>query len=138
MRQKLFTIGMLFSLTACTPFASGPTDQESSSSSTSSVASVQSVSSFASFSSIDESMYEPLTDAEKQLVEAHIGSNITTYAAVPGVLGGTFYVTHIDWYTANTAIVEYEDGHIQGKARATATMEDGKVKIVQFIEFFSE
>lgn len=136
MKQIVFTIGMLVTLTACTQ-PSGQNNSNASASSSSAVSAL-SASGAASFSSIDESAYMPLSDVEKQMVESHLGTNIATYAAVPGVLGGTFYMTRIDWYTDNTAIVEYEDGHIQGKARATATMEGGKVKIVQFIEFFSE
>ena len=138
MKRILLNAGILLSLTACSPWFTGSDADINGGNTSSKSAPMQSKSASASSSSFDEEAYFPLSDAEKQQVESHIGSKIGSYVTSPGVLGGKFYVTNIEWYTGNTAIVEYEDGHIKAKARATATIRNGDVVIVQFIEFFSE
>ena len=135
MLRSLLIIGLLMPLTACTAWFSNP-DNDANGGNTSSQASTAQKTS-ASASSFDESVYFPLSDAEKQKVAAHIGNKINTYVT-SSVLNGKYYVTDIEWHSGTTAIVDYEDGRVHGKARVTATIRNGEVEVLQFVEFFSE
>ena len=80
--------------------------------------------------------YPPLEALDKQKVEAYLGSHINEYVKTsPSVLGGSFYITSIEWYTNNSALVAYEDGHITVKARVTATVDGDDIRFVVFNEF---
>lgn len=135
MKHILFTTGMLLALAGCA--VQQDTDAMldiGNRSSRSSGAMKQS-----SSSSIDEHAYPPLSDLEKQKAEAYLGSNIDAFVTVaPSVLGGRFYTTGIEWYTDNTALVSYEDGHIQGRARVTMSVSGDNVDVVQFTELSAE
>ena len=78
--------------------------------------------------------YPSLSLLERQKVEAYLGENINSFVhTTPGVTP-TFYVTDMEWYTDYSAIVSYEDGQTAHRARITATMQDGAVHIVSFVE----
>ena len=134
MKKFLFATGILVALAGCT--AQQNTDATidgEASSSRSSAATTRSV------SSVDEDAYPPLSDLDKQKAEAYLGSNIDAFVTVaPSVLGGKFYTTNIEWYTDNTALVSYEDGHISGRARATFAVDGDTVDVVQFTELSAE
>lgn len=51
-------------------------------------------------------------EQEQALVSAYINENISILSPEPAVLGGTFYVTNIEFTNGNRGTVEYEDGHI--------------------------
>ena len=126
-------MGTLTLLTACSfnQESNGSIDNNTSSS----VSSVSSVSS----SSVSSAQYPPLSDSEKEEAEAYLENNIDALVTVtPSVLGGTYQTTEIEWYTDNTAIVLYEDGHIQGRARATITVDGDTVTVVQFTELTTQ
>ena len=56
-------------------------------------------------------------DSDRTIVEKYIRDNIKTIVAEKPVLGGSWYVTSIDVNPlTKTGTMEYEDGHIQGKA----------------------
>jgi hypothetical protein len=56
--------------------------------------------------------------------EAYIRSHISELSPQPAVLGGTFYVTDIQWQNDDTALVSYEDGHIALKGTTVVSMKD--------------
>ncbi len=65
---------------------------------------------------------------EQALVETYVRDNIKTLAPEQPVLGGSWYVVSITVdAVANTGVVTYEDGHIQGKASFTYTIEGKSV-----------
>lgn len=49
--------------------------------------------------------------------EEFLKKNISSISPEKEVLGGKFYVTNISWIDADSALVEYEDGHIALKAK---------------------
>lgn len=54
---------------------------------------------------------------EVAMIDSYIRTNIASIATDKPVLGGQWYVVSIDVdTTANTAVVVYEDGHIQSGA----------------------
>jgi len=69
---------------------------------------------------------------EEDLVINYIEDNISELSPEDAVLGGTFYVTNINFVDENLAIVEYEDGHIALKAEATYSVADNQVSIESF------
>lgn len=65
--------------------------------------------------------------------EKYTKDNISELSPEEAVLGGTFYVTNIKWLNNNSAIVDYEDGHIALQALAKYNLDDeGEVEIVAF------
>ncbi len=60
--------------------------------------------------------------------ETYIRANISDLSTIGASLGGSFRVTDIEWFDDDTAIVTYEDGHMQFKGRADVSMDsDGVV-----------
>lgn len=60
-----------------------------------------------------EDSQENLTKIEKQeTVTDYLRANISDLSPEEEVLGGTFYITSVDFLDDNNLIVEYEDGHI--------------------------
>lgn len=51
-------------------------------------------------------------------VENYIKENISTLSPEEAVLGGTFYVTDINFIDEHSALISYEDGHIALQAIA--------------------
>lgn len=51
-------------------------------------------------------------EQKEELVSSYIEGNISQLSPEPEVLGGTFYVTNIEFSGPNSGTVEYEDGHI--------------------------
>lgn len=49
--------------------------------------------------------------------EEYLNANISKLSETKEVLGGTFFITSTEWIDRNTAIIEYEDGHIALKAK---------------------
>lgn len=49
--------------------------------------------------------------------ETFLANNLSNLSAEKEVLGGTFFLTNVFWQDINTAIIEYEDGHIALKAK---------------------
>ncbi len=50
--------------------------------------------------------------------ENYLRENISILSSVKEVLGGTFYVTEINWLNDDVAQIKYEDGHIALEAEA--------------------
>lgn len=65
--------------------------------------------------------------------DAYIRSNVSALSLTPAVLGGTFYVTDIEWEDEDTAIVSYEDGHIALKGRTNIVHGDDGVTVTEFV-----
>lgn len=60
-----------------------------------------------------ENDQEALTNIKKQeMVLEYLNKNISELSPEKEVLGGTFYITSIDFLDENNLIVGYEDGHI--------------------------
>ncbi len=69
---------------------------------------------------------------ESAAVESYIKTHITTIALDQPVLGGHWTVTSVTTDTiTKTAVVTYEDGHIQGKANITYTFDGATVTITK-------
>lgn len=82
----------------------------------------------------DEQINDEVSADTQSLVEAYIRENISKLSPEPAVLGGTFYVTSIQFTTPNSAIVEYEDGHIALRAQVDFSVsEENTVEIQNFI-----
>lgn len=70
---------------------------------------------------------------KQELVESYIRENISSLSPEEEVLGGSFYVTSVDFEDDNSCVVEYEDGHIALKARAEFEVSsDDQVEITSF------
>lgn len=68
---------------------------------------------------------------ETQLVEDYIRNNIATIATEAPVLGGSWYVVSVAVDEAtDSAIVVYEDGHIQGTTQVFYTLTGSSVAII--------
>lgn len=65
--------------------------------------------------------------------EAYIRANVSDLSPTPAVLGGTFYVTDIEWQDDDTAIVSYEDGHIALKGRTDIVVSGDAVTTSAFV-----
>lgn len=65
---------------------------------------------------------EVLTTEEAELLllnrENYLRENVSELSPAEAVLGGTFYITEINWLGENLAQVKYEDGHIALEAEA--------------------
>lgn len=72
------------------------------------------------------------TEINKETVETYIRDNISTLSPEEAVLGGTFYVTKINFIDNSSAIVSYEDGHIALEAKAVFYINEGQVFIDSF------
>lgn len=71
---------------------------------------------------------------KQEAMEEFLQKNISVLSPVDAVLGGTFYVTDIEWLDDTTALVQYEDGHIAESIRVKLRMENGKVRVVSVDE----
>ncbi|MDD2354364.1 MAG: hypothetical protein PHX76_03260 [Patescibacteria group bacterium] len=71
----------------------------------------------------------PKYDASTQAqFDAYIRENINTISPEPAVLGGSFYVTNLNWLRSNLAAIEYEDGHISLSAEVELDLsESGEI-----------
>ncbi len=49
--------------------------------------------------------------------EVYLSDNLSSLSPEKEVLGGSFYLTNVYWDDQNSALIEYEDGHIAVKAR---------------------
>lgn len=76
---------------------------------------------------------------DKIIVEKYIRDNIKTIVPEKPVLGGSWYLTLININTfAKTGTMEYEDGHIQGKASFEYVRNDNQVTINLINSLLSE
>lgn len=57
--------------------------------------------------------------------EAFIRANIAGLSPEPAILGGSFYVTDLEWIDDDTIRVSYEDGHIALIGTTDVTFENG-------------
>ncbi len=85
-----------------------------------------------SFTLIQEEIESKEEISENDLVTLYIEENISQLSPTETVLGGTFYVTNLNFIDNNSAIVEYEDGHIALQAEATYSILDNQVVIESF------
>jgi hypothetical protein len=70
---------------------------------------------------------------EERAVINYLENNISLLSPVDTELGGSFYVTSVTFPEENTAIVDYEDGHIALSAKANYSINsDGEVEINSF------
>lgn len=81
---------------------------------------------------IEEIVYE---EADRVFFEEFLRSNISDISPEKEVLGGKFYLTNIEWVNDQTAIIEYEDGHIALKAEAELAFTDETKSQVQVERF---
>lgn len=65
--------------------------------------------------------------------EAYIRENVTELSPTPAVLGGTFFVTDVEWEDDDTAVVSYEDGHIALRGRTTIVRDGDSVTASEFV-----
>lgn len=71
---------------------------------------------------------EHTTKDDQTLVEAYLRTNIKTLAPEQPVLGGSWYVVSVTLnQEQKSGVVVYEDGHIQGKASFSYTIEGENV-----------
>ncbi len=82
-----------------------------------------------SFKLIEEELEEL---SENDLVISYIEENISQLSPESEVLGGSFYVTNIDFLGDNLLFVEYEDGHIALEANVVYSVSNNQVSIESF------
>jgi len=73
-----------------------------------------------------------ISEETKVLVTNYLKSNIFELSPEKAVLGGSFYVTKIDFEYPDLVLIEYEDGHIALKAKANFKIENENPKIINF------
>lgn len=73
------------------------------------------------------------TTNNQAAAEAYIRANVSDLSPTPAVLGGTFYVTDIEWEDDDTAIVSYEDGHIALQGRTDIVVSGDEVTTKEFV-----
>ena len=126
MKNSIFTISILILLSACDTQLGGKVMNGTSSSSHAS-------------SSSSSSPMMPMTETDRELVEAYIQQNIDMLATTePNVLGESFSVVMIEWNADNTAIVTYEDGINTVQANLEVQIENDTVVINEFTEISYE
>lgn len=76
--------------------------------------------------------YSPSQSEIENLVEQYIRENISALSPEPEVLGGTFYVTDLEFLDEQSVKVGYEDGHIALEALANYFLDNGLVMINSF------
>lgn len=65
--------------------------------------------------------------------EKYTEDNISELSSEKAVLGGTFFVTNLKWLNNNSALVDYEDGHIALQALVKYNLDDkGEVDVTSF------
>ena len=65
--------------------------------------------------------------------EKYTEDNISELSPEEAVLGGTFFVTNLKWLNNNTALVDYEDGHIALQALVKYNLDnEGEVDVTSF------
>lgn len=69
----------------------------------------------------------------KAQAEAYIRVHVSELSPTPAVLGGTFYVTDIEWIDEDTAIVSYEDGHIALQGRTDIVRSGDETRVTTFV-----
>jgi len=65
----------------------------------------------------------------KEEIKDYLNEHLSELSPVKEVLGGKFYVYDIEMEKPNMAVIKYEDGHIDLKARVTVGMEKGEMLI---------
>lgn len=88
----------------------------------------------------DQEIITPILDIEytstdQQNFESFLMENISIISPEKEVLGGTFYITNIEWLNFNEGIVDYEDGHIALKAAFGLTYSDETRVMPEFSYF---
>ena len=64
------------------------------------------------------------TDDDRAQFETYLRANLSALSPEKEVLGGTFYLTSLNWMTDKDAYIEYEDGHIAVKANVGFSFSD--------------
>lgn len=73
------------------------------------------------------------SDLNKPIFEKYTKDNISKLSPEEAVLGGTFFVTDIEWISYGSAFVDYEDGHIALTALVSYKLkDDGDVDVTSF------
>jgi hypothetical protein len=67
-----------------------------------------------------------------ELFENYIRANIAELSPEPAVLGGTFYVTEVNFLSDDLALVDYEDGHIALKGIVGFNVINNEIVIESF------
>ncbi|MEX2436704.1 MAG: M14 family metallopeptidase [Candidatus Paceibacterota bacterium] len=78
---------------------------------------------------IFEYFNQKVTIEREAVIENYIRNNISELSSESEVLGGTFYVTNIQFNQDNSGLVEYEDGHIALVADFTYSFNDGEPQV---------
>ncbi len=82
---------------------------------------------------------ENLTKIEKQeYVLEYLSENISDLSPEKEVLGGTFYITSIDFIDDNKLIIDYEDGHIALTAEVEYEYLDSNNIVINNFNIISE
>lgn len=71
-------------------------------------------------------------ESKQELVSEYISENISDLSPEEAVLGGSFYLTGIRFTDDNTAVIDYEDGHIALNAAVKFSVTNGVVLIESF------
>lgn len=75
------------------------------------------------------------SSADRAAFEAFLRENLSDLSPEKEVLGGTFYLTTLEWETDREAYIAYEDGHIALEARvgfSVVGLDNGAVQVDYF------
>lgn len=88
---------------------------------------------------IEENLVTSNLEVEQQeIVFEYLKKNISTLSPEKEVLGGTFYITSIDFLDKNNLIVDYEDGHVAFTAKVTYDYIDSENIIIDAFEIVNK
>jgi hypothetical protein len=79
-----------------------------------------------------------VSPAIKEMVSSHIKNNISDLSPTDPVLGGSFYVTSIDFTAPYECIVDYEDGHIALRAKAEFQVPSAGEVVIENFEIIED
>lgn len=81
---------------------------------------------------------ENLKLLQQESVTDYLMTNISELSPEKEVLGGTFYVTSIDFIDENNLIIGYEDGHIALSAKVNFEYQDSENIIINSFDIINE
>lgn len=79
-----------------------------------------------------------LTLEEQEIISEYLKENISELSPKKEILGGKFYITSIDFLDDKKLITEYEDGHINFKAKLNFEYLDPENIIIKNFEIINQ
>jgi len=75
---------------------------------------------------------DPKLSAEQNLIKDYLANHLSESAPIKEVLGGKFFLTRIEFKSANEALLDYEDGHNAYRAKVNYLLDRQQLKVTGF------